>query len=133
MQTSSCVFVGLDTSKLKISVALAEEGRLGEVRFLGDIDSSPDSVRRLIVSATNSPLLWALTERQQRFFSELLLCPLRHKIGSDIDECFGDLSSILAGRFPFCLAELADGRDDIASDGMTSKDGLPKLGRVPCS
>ncbi|WP_018099525.1 IS110 family transposase [Sinorhizobium meliloti] len=48
MQTSTCVFVGLDTSKLKISVALAEEGRHGEVRFLGDIDSSPDSVRRLI-------------------------------------------------------------------------------------
>jgi transposase len=48
MQTDTCVFVGLDTSKLKISVALAEEGRLGEVRFLGDIDSTPDSVRRLV-------------------------------------------------------------------------------------
>lgn len=64
---------------------------------------------------------------------DLPLCPLRHKIGSDIDECFGDLSSILAGRFPFCLAELADGRDDMASCGMTSKDGPPKLGRVRCS
>jgi hypothetical protein len=48
MQTNTSVFVGLDTSKLKISVALAEEGRLGEVRFLGDIDSTPDSVRRLV-------------------------------------------------------------------------------------
>ena len=85
------------------------------------------------VSATNSSLLSALTARQWRFFSELLLRPLRHKIGSDIDERFGDLGSILTGRFPFCLAELADGRDDIPSDGMTSKDGLPKLGCVPCS
>jgi transposase len=48
MQPNTCVFVGLDTSKLKISVALAEDGRLGDVRFMGDIDSSPDSVRRLI-------------------------------------------------------------------------------------
>lgn len=34
MQQDSAVFVGLDTSKMKISVALAEEGRQGEVRFL---------------------------------------------------------------------------------------------------
>jgi len=65
--------------------------------------------------------------------SELLLCPLRHKVGSDVDECFGDIGSILAGRFPFCLAELADGGDDISSNGMASKDGPPKLGRVSCS
>jgi transposase len=42
------VFVGLDTSKLKISVALAEEGRQGEVRFLGEIDNTPEAVRRLV-------------------------------------------------------------------------------------
>ena len=47
MQQDSEVFVGLDTSKLKISVALAEEGRQGEVRFLGDIDNTPEAVRRL--------------------------------------------------------------------------------------
>jgi transposase len=48
MQQNSRVFVGLDTSKLKISVALAEEGRQGEVRFLGDIDNTPEAVRRLV-------------------------------------------------------------------------------------
>src|SRR3954464_5016594 len=47
MQQDSAVFVGLDTSKMKISVALAEEGRQGEVRFLGDIDHTPETVRRL--------------------------------------------------------------------------------------
>lgn len=31
-------FVGLDTSKLKISVALADEGRQGEIRFFGGIE-----------------------------------------------------------------------------------------------
>jgi transposase len=48
MQETSTVFVGLDTSKLKISVALAEEGRQGEVRFLGDIDNTPDAMKRLV-------------------------------------------------------------------------------------
>src|SRR3954447_6094124 len=48
MQQDSAVFVGLDTSKIKISVALAEEGRQGEVRFLGDIDHTPEAVRRLV-------------------------------------------------------------------------------------
>jgi transposase len=48
MQETSRVFVGLDTSKLKISVALAEEGRRGEVRFLGDIDNTPDAMKRLV-------------------------------------------------------------------------------------
>ena len=48
MQQNSKVFVGLDTSKLKISVAVAEEGRQGEVRFLGDIDNTPETVRRLV-------------------------------------------------------------------------------------
>src|ERR1051325_4263692 len=48
MQQDSAVFVGLDTSKMKISVALAEEGRQGAVRCLGDIDHTPEAVRRLV-------------------------------------------------------------------------------------
>ena len=48
MQQNRRIFIGLDTSKLKISVALAEEGRQGEVRFLGEIENSPDAVRRLV-------------------------------------------------------------------------------------
>src|SRR5215203_1770350 len=48
IQQDSAAFVGLDTSKRTISVALAEEGRQGEVRFLGDIDHTPEAVRRLV-------------------------------------------------------------------------------------
>ena len=48
MQQDSRVFVGLDTSKMTISVAVADEGRHGEVRFLGDIDNTPEAVRRLV-------------------------------------------------------------------------------------
>jgi len=40
--------VGLDTHKAKIAVAVAEPGRLGEVRFHGEIANQPDAVRRLI-------------------------------------------------------------------------------------
>jgi transposase len=42
------VCVGLDTHKTKIAVAVAEPGRSGEVRFLGEIANQPDAVRRLI-------------------------------------------------------------------------------------
>ena len=40
MGQDSEVYFGLDTSKLKISVAISDAGRDGEVRFFGDIDSS---------------------------------------------------------------------------------------------
>jgi transposase len=42
------VCVGLDTHKVKITVALAEPGRSGEVRLHGEIANRPDAVRRLI-------------------------------------------------------------------------------------
>src|ERR1700753_1339743 len=48
MQQDSEIYVGLDTSKLKISVALPTAGRDGEVRFFGDIDSTPEAVARLV-------------------------------------------------------------------------------------
>jgi transposase len=53
MQRQTELFVGLDTSKTKISVALAEEGREGEVRFLGHIDNRPEVVRRLVSKLSN--------------------------------------------------------------------------------
>ena len=41
-------FVAFDVSKMKHAVAIADGGRGGEVRFLGDISSSPTAVERLI-------------------------------------------------------------------------------------
>src|SRR6202051_4344438 len=41
-------FVAFDVSKMKHAVAIADGGRGGEVRFLGDISSSPGTVERLI-------------------------------------------------------------------------------------
>jgi transposase len=48
MTKDSVIFIGLDTSKLKISVAVAEGERNGEIRFFGDISSEPASVASLV-------------------------------------------------------------------------------------
>ena len=55
MQGDDEVYVGLDVSKLKVSVALADAGRDGEVRFLGEVDTSPESIRRLAAKLANAP------------------------------------------------------------------------------
>ena len=41
-------FVAFDSAKEKHAVAIANDGRHGEVRYLGEIDSSPDAVRKLV-------------------------------------------------------------------------------------
>jgi transposase len=41
------VFVGLDVAKARNAVAMAEAGRGGEVRFLGEIDNTPEAASRL--------------------------------------------------------------------------------------
>ena len=40
-------FVGIDVAKLRNAVAVADAGRGGEVRYFGEVDASPDSMRRL--------------------------------------------------------------------------------------
>src|SRR3954464_15399741 len=42
------VFVGLDVAKARHAVAVAEDGRQGEVRYIGEIGADTDSVRRLV-------------------------------------------------------------------------------------
>ena len=41
-------FIGIDTSKLKNAVAIAEAGRDGEVRYLGEFDSTDAATRKWI-------------------------------------------------------------------------------------
>ena len=38
-------FVGIDVAKLRNAVAVADAGRDGEVRYFGEVDASPDSMR----------------------------------------------------------------------------------------
>ena len=48
MEQHSELFIDLDTSKLKISVAVADRERTGEVRFFGDISSAPGAVASMV-------------------------------------------------------------------------------------
>ena len=41
-------FIGIDTSKLRNAVAVAEAGRKGEVRYLGEFDTSTAATRKLV-------------------------------------------------------------------------------------
>lgn len=49
MKKYSEAFVRFDTKKKKHAVAIAAGGRDGEVRYLGEIDSSPAMVEKMIV------------------------------------------------------------------------------------
>lgn len=42
------VFVGIDTAKARNAVAVAEGGREGELRYLGEFDNTPDAAAKLI-------------------------------------------------------------------------------------
>jgi len=48
MSDYSEAYVAFDSSKLRNSVAIAEGGRNGELRFVGEIDNTPTAVRRLV-------------------------------------------------------------------------------------
>jgi transposase len=48
MGKHSEVFVAFDVAKKKHAVAIAEGGRWGEVRFLGDVENSPLPIERTI-------------------------------------------------------------------------------------
>ena len=43
-------FIGIDTAKLRNAVAIAEAGRRGEVRYLGEVDTSEAATRKLIAA-----------------------------------------------------------------------------------
>src|SRR4051795_11334926 len=47
MAETTEAFVGIDVAKLRNAVAVADAGRDGEVRFHGEVDASPESMRRL--------------------------------------------------------------------------------------
>ena len=47
MDDHSVAYVALDTSKLRNAVAIAEAGRNGEIRYLGEIDNAPAATAKL--------------------------------------------------------------------------------------
>jgi transposase len=48
LDQSTTTFVAMDTHKKTIAVAVAESGRRGEVRFVGEIPSRPEAVAKMV-------------------------------------------------------------------------------------
>jgi transposase len=48
MEQSTTTYVAMDTHKSAISIAIAEDGRRGEVRFVGEIANRPEAVATMI-------------------------------------------------------------------------------------
>ena len=48
MRDHSEAYLAIDTSKSRNAVAIAEGGRAGEVRFLGEIDNTPAATAKLV-------------------------------------------------------------------------------------
>ncbi|HEV2107481.1 MAG TPA: IS110 family transposase [Thermomicrobiales bacterium] len=48
MEHDSVAYIGVDAAKTKHAIAVAEGGRGAEVRYLGEIDTSPAAVERLV-------------------------------------------------------------------------------------
>jgi transposase len=48
MASSREAFIGIDAAKLRNAVAVADEGRAGEIRYLSEFDATPESMRRLV-------------------------------------------------------------------------------------
>ena len=46
MDDHSVAYVALDTSKLRNAVAIAEAGRNGEIRYLGEMHTAPAATAR---------------------------------------------------------------------------------------
>jgi len=72
MEKYSEVFVGMDVSKSRIAVGLADGGGASEARFLGEIEASEASVTKLVrrLSAKHGP-----ARRRSRPFARP--CPAR--------------------------------------------------------
>jgi transposase len=48
MNEDSVVYVGVDAAKAKHAIAIAESGRSGEVRYVGEIETTPAAVERFV-------------------------------------------------------------------------------------
>jgi len=75
MEQSTEIFVGIDVSKARNAIAVASDGRDGEVRSVGEVDSSMESMRRLIKRITAKPAM----KQAQRSRPPLLRAQAEHK------------------------------------------------------
>jgi transposase len=74
-------FVGIDTAKLRNAVAIAEAGRGGEVRYLGEIDTTDAATRKLVakLSAKYSRLTFCYEAGPTGYGLHRLITSLGHE------------------------------------------------------
>src|SRR4051794_7510450 len=118
MPQDSAVFVGLDTSKMKISVALAEAGRHGEVRFLGDVDHTPEAVRRLVAKLAGK-------------YGRLLFCYEAGPTGYGLQRQICALGHDCAVIAPPLIPKRPGGRGKTNRRGALPPARLPRPGQPP--
>ena len=65
------VFVGIDVAKARNAVAIADGERGGEVSYLGEVDASEESMRRLVkrIAAKHERVHFSLRSRADRLWS----------------------------------------------------------------
>jgi hypothetical protein len=92
MNDLTTTYVAMDTHKKAISVAIAESGRRGEVRFFGEIPSRPEAVAKMV----------ARLPRQRDHRLALGAPPQRHFPGSvEADEARSCRCRFRAQKLPF--------------------------------
>ena len=52
------VYVGLDVHKSTVTIAIADQGRCGEVRRYGSISNSPSDIAKLVRKIEVLPISW---------------------------------------------------------------------------
>ena len=48
MEDYRTAFVGIDVAKARNAIAIAEDGRGGEVRYFGEVEAALDNMRRIV-------------------------------------------------------------------------------------
>jgi hypothetical protein len=103
----SGAFVGIDTSKLRNAVAIAEEGRDGDVRYLGEIDTAEAATRKLVVKLAALAEIGDLSRFQtaRELMGYLGLVPSESSTGDTVNR--GGITKAGNGRARRILVEAA--------------------------
>jgi hypothetical protein len=63
---STRAFVGIDVAKVRNAIAVADGERGGEVRYIGEVDASDDSMRRAVSRSRLSMMTCCFVTKQVR-------------------------------------------------------------------
>ena len=74
------IFVGIDVAKVRNAIAIADGERGGEVRFLGEVDASEESMRRVVkrIAAKHSRVLFCYEAGPTGYGLHRLITSLGH-------------------------------------------------------